>query len=83
MLKLYRPDHPHPNILTSVKPSELASDSETSVLQAINHQDVDTIQAVIVHYLDLVPRDRTGLTFQQTQTYREEIPLLKKCTALI
>lgn len=33
------------------------------MLQAINHDDVDTVQVVIVHYLYLFPRNWTGLTF--------------------
>lgn len=38
------------------------SDSEPSVLQAVNSDDSNSIQVVVVHNLELLPHYRPGLT---------------------
>lgn len=41
----------------------LASDGESSMLQAINSDNMNTVQVVVVHNLYLFPHNWTGLTF--------------------
>ncbi len=45
------------------------SDTEASMKRSIHSHQVDCIDVVIVDYLQLLPRDWSGLALQQVQTW--------------
>lgn len=46
------------------------ADSESSMLQAVQSDDTNGIQVVVVHNLELLPHYWSGLTLQQTETLK-------------
>lgn len=46
------------------------ADSESTMLQAVQSDDTNGIQVVVVHNLELLPHYWSGLTLQQTETLK-------------